>query len=213
MNLEELKTAWSAFDQQIQQSNRIQNEVITSMIATRSSSRFSTIRKNYVIGMAWIAVCMLAGIVVLTTNPFDYVYGIQYLPLVLYTICLLIILAGMTRGYVRLNGMTVEKNTLEASLRNIIKEYERPRAMMKNALLVLLFSAVVLFPLSFLPANIKSMGWGIALAERLIPMAISVLLLFVAYRLGAFKEKDAPRFREDLDELEQLKAMARELKS
>lgn len=203
MNLEELKTAWVAYDRQVQMSQRIHDKVITSMIATRSSSRFSTVRRNYVFGIAWIAICLMVGIIVMTTNPFDYRYSLQYAPIGIYCFCLLIILGGMTGGYLRLNRVSIERDTLESSLKKIIGEYERPQKLMKYALIVLLFTAVVLFPLSFLPTTF----------ERLIPMGISALLLLIAYKMGAFDERDKKGFKDDFTELEQLKAMQKELQA
>lgn len=211
MNLEELKMAWSSYDQQLKASQRIQDEVITSMITNRSSSRFSGVRKKYMIGILWMMLCLIAGVVIITTNPFDYRFGLQYIPMCIYSTCILVLIIGIIKNYLRLHTITIEKETLEVSLKSIIQEYEKPQRFMHYTLIVLLFTAVVLFPLSFLPAAIEKMGWGIALAERLVPIAISALLLFIAYKLGAFREKNAPRFKEDLSELEQLKAMSKEL--
>lgn len=213
MNLEELKTAWTAYDHQLKTSQQIQEKLITSMITSRSASRFSTVRKKYVLGMSWMALCLSAGLVVIATNPFDYHSLLQFVPIALHSLCLLVLLMGMLKGYLRLQTITIEKETLDASLRNIIHEYERPQQLMKYTLITLLFTAVVLFPLSFLPAHISRMGMGVAIAERLIPIALSALLLFVAYKLGAFRERNAPRFKEDLTELEQLKALSMELRA
>jgi len=77
--------------------------------------------------------------------------------------------------------------------------------------IVFLFSQVVLLPLSFLPKNIEQFGFWPAMAERLIPISISGFLLFAAYKLGAFKERNAEKFKDDLNELETLKAMKSEL--
>lgn len=213
MNLEELKSAWTAYDHQLKASQQIQERLITSMITTRSASRFSGVRKKYLLGMTWMTLCLAAGLVIITTNPFDYHSLLQYMPMALYSLCLLVLVISMLKGYLRLQTITIEKETLAVSLRTIIQEYEKPQQLMKYTLITLLFTAVVLFPLSFLPAAVKTMGLSLALAERLISIAISVLLLFVAYKLGAFRERNAPRFKEDLTELEQLKALSRELRA
>ncbi len=213
MNLEELKSAWTAYDHQLKASQQIQERLITSMITTRSASRFSSVRKKYLLGMAWMTLCLVAGLVIITTNPFDYHSMLQYIPMALYSLCLLMLVTSMLKGYLRLQTITIEKETLEVSLRNIIREYEKPQQLMKYTLITLVFTAAVLFPLSFLPNTVKTMGLSLAVAERLIPIAISALLLFVAYKLGAFRERNAPRFKEDLTELEQLKALSRELRA
>lgn len=213
MNVEELKSAWAAYDAQLKASNRLQQEMISSMIANRSTSRFYSVRRKYLLGVSWMTVCLVLAVTVIVTNPFDYQLTVQFVPLTLFSVCLLVLIIGMLAGYRNLKRITLEKETLAASLKHIIAEYERPQRLMNYTLIVLLFTAVVLFPFSFLPAAVKNIGLGAAIAERLVPIAISTLLLYVAYRLGAFRERDAPLFKEDLTELQQLRAMSNELKA
>lgn len=211
MNLEELKTAWSAYDRQLKASQRLQEEMITRVITERSSTRFSGVRSGYRLGIAWMVICLSGGVTILMTNPFDYYFVMQYVPIGIFSLTMLILTVGMLNGYQRLTSITVEKETVEVSLKQIIQEYERPRKLMLYTLITLLFSTVILFPLSFLPAAIQKLGLAMALAERLIPIGISALLLFIAYKLGAFRERDAPGFKNDLSELEQLKQLSNEL--
>lgn len=69
----------------------------------------------------------------------------------------------------------------------------------------------IILPLSFLPRNIEKIGLVNALAERMIPIAVGVLLFFLARKLGAFSPAHEKKFKEDLNELESLKKMAAEL--
>ena len=91
--------------------------------------------------------------------------------------------------------------------------YEKPKKFLKYTLIVFLFTQVFLFPLSFLPPSIERLGFWPALAERMIPIAIVAGLLIIASKLGAFKERQGERFKNDLSELQELKAMAMELKT
>jgi hypothetical protein len=210
MNLEDLKTSWSELDRKLSTTQLIQEKIIISLITTRSSDRFSSVRKNYRLGLIWMIVCFLIGIVIITTNPFDYIFLLQYLPVAMYSVCLLILTIGLFTKYLHLNRIVIDHKSVASSLRGIILEYERPRKFLTYTLIVFLLTAIF-FPLSFLPRQVDKMGWGLALAERLIPMSISALLLFVAYKLGAFKERHVDKFKEDLNELNQLKKLSQEL--
>jgi hypothetical protein len=89
--------------------------------------------------------------------------------------------------------------------------YVKPKKFLRYTLVIFLVSQVFLFPLSFLPPNIERMGLWKALAERIIPISISALMLFIAYKLGAFKDRHGKKFREDQRELQELRTMSLEL--
>jgi len=123
-----------------------------------------------------------------------------------------ILIVALVVSFLHLKNITITHHNIDESLRKIIAVYERPGKFLKYTIILFLFSQLFLFPLSFLPAGIERRGlWG-ALAERLIPISISALILWIAYKLGAFKERYAKKFKDDLGELEELKAMATELK-
>jgi hypothetical protein len=213
MNLDELKTAWKEYERRLQSTQAMNEKIIASMIAERSGSRFSKVKKQYMLGFAWMIICLGFGVIVIVTNPFDYVYDFQYIPVIIFCIGLAILMWGMIRAFLQLKDVAVTHMNVDASLKKIIAVYEQPRRFFIYVIILFLFSQVVLFPLSFLPRNIGQSGLWPALGERLIPITISALLLFAAYRLGAFKDRDGDKFREDLNELQMLKSMASELRS
>ena len=70
----------------------------------------------------------------------------------------------------------------------------------------------VLFAFSFMTTRIAAKGLQAAMLEMLLITAISLFIYFLAFRLGVFnKHKHTPGFDQDLQELEQLKEMAKEL--
>jgi hypothetical protein len=211
MNLDELKMNWKAYDRRMHAAQLIDERIIVSMITERSSAHFNTVKRQYLAGFAWMLICLAAGVAILWGNPFDYRQAIQYIPIGIYTVCLLILLISMVRSYVALQTITISHHTIDVALKEIIAVYERPKRFMKYILIVFLFSQVVLFPLSFLPRNIEQMGLWTALFERLIPISIAAGLLLLAHKLGAFKEHGLLKFKRDLDELRELKTMAGEL--
>lgn len=211
MNLDELKTAWNVYDRKLQSTQAINERIIVSMITERSGNRFSKVRKQYTLGLMWMFICLAFSILVILTNPFDYGYTLQYIPMGIFAACLIVLIGGMVRSYRNLQKVAITQNSTGEALKSIIAVYEQPKKFLHYTIIVFLFSQVLLLPLSFLPRNIETMGlWG-ALAERLIPISISALILFIAFRLGAFKERHVEKFREDLNELESLKAMSAEL--
>lgn len=211
MNLDDLKTAWKEYDRKLQSTQVINEKIIVSMITERSGSRFSKVRRQYMLGFAWMFICLTFGILIILTNPFDYRYTFQYIPMILFAIGLIIIMGGMSQAYLALQKITITHNTIDEALKKIIAVYEKPKKFLHYTIVVFLFSQVFLFPLSFLPRSVETRGLWPALAECIIPISIAALMVFAAYKLGAFKERHVGKFREDLSELEALKAMSAEL--
>jgi hypothetical protein len=210
MNLEELKQSWKEMDQRLLHTQQLNEKIIVSMITTRSTERFTAVRRNYIIGLLWITVCLSVGVAILLGNPFDYTLRIQFAPVAIYIICLTAILFNMIQSYLRLNKIDIQENNIDASLIKIIAVYEKPNRLMHYVLSLFFFSSAVLFPLSFLPKDLADATWWSALSARLIPISISCLLLFLAYKLGAFKPRSVSKFKGDLGTLQSMLAELRE---
>jgi len=211
MNVDELKTAWQSLDRKLHATKALNEKLITSIVTERSTSRFQTARKNYVIGFAWLTLCLAIGFAVLFGNPFDYQYTLQYIPIVIFCVGLIVISGWMMQSYIDLGRIKLDQANIRTALKDIVAIYERPQKLMRYVLWIFIFSQTIMFPLSFLPKSIDRLGLFPALAERVIPIAIAVLILFVANKLGAFKERYGAKFKEDLNELDQLKTMVAEL--
>ena len=211
MNLDELKTVWKDYDRRLQTTRLINEKIISIMIAERSHNRFAKARKEYLMGLIWMFFCFTLSIVVIVTNPFDYSYAFQYGPMAIFGAGLMILIFGLLRSCLTFQNIAITQNNVGDALKSIISVYEKPKKFFHYTIIVFLFSQVVLFPLSFLPRNIENTGLGAALAERLIPIAISSLILYAAYRLGVFKQRHVGKFKEDLSELHALKKMSAEL--
>lgn len=211
MNLDELKNAWKVYDHKLQTAQQINERIIISMITERSSNRLRKVKREYAIGFAWILLWLVIGVAILTTNPFDYKLPIQYVPMAVFSACLFILLVGMGIAYTALQKVTVEYSSIETALKQIIAVYKKPRKFFMYTVIALMFCQTVMFPLSFLPARLETTDFWPALGESLIPMSVSGGLLLLAYKLGAFKERRGKEFEEDMNELDTLKSMSREL--
>lgn len=211
MNVDELKTAWQNLDKKLHATKTLNEKLITSIVTERSGNRFQTVRRNYLIGFAWLTLCLVAGLAVIFGNPFDYEYTMQYIPMAIYCLGLLIISGWMMQSYTHLGRIKLDQSNIRSALKDIVAIYERPQKLMRYVLWVFIFSQTILFPLSFLPKSIERVGLWPALGERIIPIAIAVMMLYIAHKLGAFKERHGTKFKADLNELEQLKMMVAEL--
>ena len=213
MNLDELKISWKEYDRKLQSARAINEKLIDSMITERAGNRFAKVRRQYLLGLTWMLVCLAFGVLVIATNPFDYDATIQFIPMGIFVVGLVILVIGLITKYVALKKIAISHDNVADALRKVISIYDKPRKFLNYTVIIFLFSQVFLFPLSFLPRSIEVRGLWPALGERLIPISIALIVLLVAYKLGAFKDRHADRFREDLSELEQLKMMSAELDS
>lgn len=105
----------------------------------------------------------------------------------------------------------MSNNSIGAFLKKILDSYERNKIVEKWFGMIFL-SIGLMVPLSFLPQKIEKNGLSSALLETALMMGITLLLYFLAFRFGAFKNRNKEKFSKDLAELNELKAMALELK-
>ena len=211
MNLDELKTTWKEYDRKLQSTQAINEKIINSMIAERSKGRFDKVRRQYILSVTWMFICFAFGVLVIFTNPFDYDAKAQFIPIAIFASGLVILMGGLISRYRALRKITFSHHNIAEALQKIITVYERPRRFLYYTVVLFLFSQIVLFPLSFVPRNIDAMGLWPALAEVLIPISVALIMLAIAYKFGAFKVRHVDNFREDLTELEELRAMSAEL--
>lgn len=211
MNIDELKAAWNVYDKKVEATHRLNEKVIATMIASRSDHRFTRVKRNIAFSIAWMFGWASLALLICLTNPFDYTMSWQYIPQWIFIGCVAIFCIGMLGTWAKLNSISITNTNVDASLKTIIEIYERPQKLQKYTLFLFLFSQVVLFPLSFIPREFERSGLWKAIGQQMIPMAVAALMLYIAHRLGAFKERHKDKFKEDLNELEELKRMSREL--
>lgn len=209
MNLDELKTAWQVYDKKIQSSQAIHQKIIESMIKERSTSRVALIKKQYQFFGFMLAAEFILMIAILTGNPFDFKYSLQFVPYVLLGSCIMIALVNILQLYKKLNH-SFSGNPIGIFLRTMVESYEQNKVYEKW-FGILFFSVGLVIPLSFIPHKIERNGLSVALLETALMMAGTLLLYWTAFRLGAFKNRNEEKFRNYLDELDELKAMSSEL--
>jgi len=211
MNLDELRTAWKLYEKKIQSSQAISQKIIESMIKERSSSRVASIKKQYQFFCAMLSAEFILIIAILTGNPFDFKYKLQFVPYILLGTCIVIAFVNILQLYKKLNH-NFSANPIGIFLKTMVEGYEQNKVYEKW-FGILFFSVGLIMPLSFMPHKIAQNGLLSALLETALMMAGTLLLYWIAFRLGAFKNRNEEKFRNYLDELNELKTISAELKT
>lgn len=209
MNLEELKTAWQVYNKKILAVETINERLIESMIKERSVSRISAIKRQY----NGFFILLVAELVILSAilmgNPFDFKYKLQFVPYILLSIGVLVAFFNLLKIYRKLNAPS-SASSIGTFLKNILHMYEQNKVFEKWFGIIFL-SVGFIIPLSFLPQKIVRNGLSNAMIETAIMMVVTLLFYLLAFKLGAFKNRNKENLVKDLAELNELKAMAQEL--
>ena len=210
MNIEELKNEWKQYDQKLALTERLNERLIQSMLRERSRSRISKIRRDCVIFIVlmFINLALFAGI--FAGNPFDFKYTVQFIPYGLLTIGVLLAIISLIKTLRRFK-VNINTVNLHSFLIATIREYEKNKKM-ESWFGTIIFSGGLLTVFSFLPRKLENNGLWPALVETAISLLITVAIYFIAFKLGAFKNRKKEGFENDLNDLNELKAIASEFK-
>ena len=210
MNIDELKIAWKEYNTKLQSTQMLNERMITSMIGERSRSRISRAQRSYIGALIYMVVVLAFCIGVFFGNPFDFTHWYQYVIIGFFVVCIVIFIISLITILAELTRINVARQNLDASLKKIIGIYEKPRKLVNRTGLLVLINTI-LFPLSFLPKSIQSHGVFMGIVLQVVPILLSILLIYGASKLGAFKDRFGEKFKEDLRELNELKSMSKEL--
>ena len=209
MNIDQLKTDWQRYNQKLELSQRLNEQLIHSMLKERSRSRIAKIRRDNILYMVLMMMNLVILAAIFAGNPFDFKYALQYIP---YGILAIGVLLAMVSLFKSLQSFNVNVNhvNLDAFLKKTIVELEKNRKMERWFGIIIVFAGV-LTGLSFLPHKLQNKPLGQALIETAVSMGIAVGIYIIAFKLGAFKNRKKEGFENDLKELKELKALAAEL--
>ena len=211
MTLDQLKNPWQQYNQQLALSQKLNEQLIVSMLKERSNSRVSKIRRESFMLLFILCMEMVLLVAIFLSNPFDFKYPVQFVPYGLLAIGVLMAIASLYKT-IRSFDAGITNDGLAAFLQKTIDAYEKNRNAERwfGAIIV---SAGVLTALSFLPNKLEHKAFWPALGETGISIFVTLLVYFVAYKLGAFKNRKKEGFENDWRELQELKSMSSELKS
>jgi hypothetical protein len=202
MNLEELKSAWQVYDKKLQTSQLLTERMIVGIIKERSRSRVAQIkRENTFLFIIMVVELLLLGAIFIG-NPFDFIYPIQYLPYGFLGVGIIMAIIAIYRSNAIVN-IDMNNTTLGAFLNHVINEYEKNKKL-EGWFGILMLSSGCLATLSFLPNKLQKQSLTSALIDTLIPISVCLIIYYLAFRMGAFKNRKREGFKEDLKELEVL---------
>lgn len=211
MNIEEIKTEWAQFNQTLARTTQLNEQIIENILRERSRSRVSKIRRNDLLYLAlmFANLCLLAAI--FAGNPFDFSYQIQFVPYIFLTIGILLGIISLFKSLQTLN-VNISTLNLERFLKKTIVAYEKNKQI-QRWFGIFIFASGTLTALSFLPKKLEHKNVWVAVGETTLMMLITLIIYFVAYKAGAFKDRKKEGFEDDLHEWNKLKNISAELKN
>jgi len=209
MNIEELKTAWNGYNQKLAISQRLNEQLIQSMLKERSRSRISKLRKENIFLLLYMVIILGFLTAIFMGNPFDFNYTWQYIPYAMLAVGVIMAIFSL---YKSLRNFDVDINTipLDNFLKKTIAVYEKNKKWEQwFGIILLLAGASTVF--SFLPKKLEHKELLPALGETAIMLLVTLVIYFIAFKLGAFRNRKKEGFENDLNELNELKAISSEL--
>jgi uncharacterized membrane protein len=209
MTIEELKAEWRQYNQKLVFSQRLNERLILSMLKERSRSRISGIRRKNWFYMAWMIVTLVFLGGVFAGNPFDFKYTWQYIPYGMVMVGVILAIISLINS---LRNFTVDINkaNLDTFLKRTIEEYEKNKKIQAGFGIIMLLAGISSV-FSFLPKKLEHKELWPALGETALMIGITLLIYFLAFKFGAFKNRKKEAFENDLKELNELKALSSEL--
>lgn len=210
MNIEELKTEWQHYNQKLETSQRLNEQIILSMLKERSRSRVSKIRTRNIIYMVLMAVNLLLLAAIFAGNPFDFKYNIQYLPYGVLAAGVVLAMLSLIKNIQNFSG-DINKISLDSFLKKTISAYEKNKKV-ERWFGMMILAAGTATALSFLPNKLEHKALWPAIGETFISIVITLFIYFIAFKAGAFKNTNKEQFENDLKEWNELKKISSELK-
>lgn len=209
MNIDEIKTEWKQYSKKLEVSQRLNEHMILSMLKERSRSRVSKIRRNNTVYLVLMLLTLLFLAAIFAGNPFDFKYRLQYIPYGILSIGVLLAIISLVKSF-KTFTTNINSVSLDNFLKRTIEEYDKNKKI-ERWFGVIIFSAGLLTAFSFLPKKLEHKEFWQAIGETAVSMLITIAIYFIAFKLGAFKNKNKEEFENDLKEWNELKNISMEL--
>jgi len=209
MNIEEIKTEWQRVNKKLETSERLNEQVIQSMLRERSRSRVSQIRRNNAIYMFLMILNLLVLAAIFLGNPFDFKYAVQYIPYGILAVGVVLAIVSLIKSFQSFN-IDINSMNLESFLKKTLYEYDKNKKI-QSWFGIIILSAGLLTAFSFLPKKLEHKELWPALAETGLSILITLAIYFIAFKAGAFKNRKKEGFENDFKEWNELKGIAADL--
>ncbi|MBC7885480.1 MAG: hypothetical protein H7X99_08390 [Saprospiraceae bacterium] len=202
MQLEELKTEWQKLERKVELCENLNEKLIHTIISGKSNYILDQMKQKHRALLLILFIEIIALMAVLLGNPFDFRYFIQYLPFVLLIIIILMAAISLFRFHKSIIT-DLSKNNLKITIQNILNYFS------KNKVYDAYFGSIslaigLLVPWSFLPNKIDNKGWEAGVTDTLIMMVITIIIYLIAFKSGAFKNRDQEKLSDTMNEWNEL---------
>lgn len=205
MNLDDLKIMWKDYDQKITATKQINEKLIKMMIREKSGSTLSKIRRNCLLTILLMGVLIWFCIMSIIHNAFDYEYKLQYLPLIIYTIVAVIFIFYLIKEYSHTLIDLNDKN-IKDSLSKVLALHKKFKSVNLKLGLMFLFAAF-LYQINASFKVYVNQGILPALYFLAGSIVVNLTIIFIAHKMGAFKDQPGEKLKESLLELEELEKL------
>ncbi|MCY7359753.1 MAG: hypothetical protein LH609_20320 [Rudanella sp.] len=203
MNLDELKTSWKTLDNKLMMTHALTEKMARTLINDRSRGTVASIMGELKrVGFFFAGLMVVFG-VILATNPFDYSGRTEFIPVVLYSLLVVVALFLIAREYQQVRQTTLAQSNLHESLNQVIRIHEQYLKTMDR---VWKLSLVIgcLFGLSLVARHFSDYG----LAKFVLLASGQALTVVAMYALAKWLMGQAPN-----SHIDQLKAHLEELEA
>lgn len=209
MNIEELKSEWRQYSLKLEASQRLNEQVIISMLRERSRSRVSMIRTKNGIYMALMLLNLVVLAGIFAGNPFDFKYTGQYVPYIALAIGVFLAIITLIRN-IRNFSVDINNANLHNFLKTTLSAYEKNKRI-ERLFGILILAAGTTTAFSFLPNKLEHKTLWVSLGETAIVILIALAIYFIAFKAGAFKNRNKEGFENDLKEWNELRNISSDL--
>ncbi|HTE24726.1 hypothetical protein [Flavitalea sp.] len=210
MNVEQLKMEWARYNEKLSLSQQLSDQLIMSILKERSRSRISAIRRSNFLYLLLMCLVLTLLIAILAGNPFDFNYSWQFIP---YGVLLLGVAITIITLVQSLQSLPADLNKLDLSsfLKQTVSAYDT-KSRVESWFGIIMFTGGVLTVFSFLPKKLENKSVSEAFLETGLIVMITIVIYFIAFKAGAFKNHNKAAFENDLKELNNLKELSAEFK-
>ncbi|HQX45453.1 MAG TPA: hypothetical protein PK209_12900 [Saprospiraceae bacterium] len=209
MELENLKSAWVSLDKKLEKSALFNDQLIDFIVNNQSLNTIEKMKKQNQWLFLILIVELLALGAILVGNPFDFNYAVQYLPFAFLTIIIFIAAVRLYTFQKRMNA-DLASHPLLTAIQNLLNYFKENKSA-ERWFGIISLSIGFLVPWSFLPQKIERYGVVRGILDIVIMLSVTAVIYFLAFRFGAFKNRNKEKLEQYLREWNELKALSNQI--
>lgn len=204
MDLDQLKSTWKTLDDKLAATYRLNEQMARALLNDRSRGAIASIRQDLRWAALFFAALFSLFCVILLTNPFDYTTWVAFVPGILYSLLVAVVLLLIAVDYNQMQTNELVAGSLRESLTRAVYQHERYLKLMGRIWQISLLLGLLLgVSLSARNFNAYSVTKSVLLVGGQV--LTGALLYWVAKRvLGRSPNQHLSRLKAHLRELDEL---------